>query len=150
MHVTYSPADGPTQTWEFAPRLVKAGAAEVIEKRMDQRFDEWVDAVLAGSAKARRVLLWHLLAREHPFLRFEDAPDFAMGELVVDRDLSELIEWRKVIDSYKGSESVRQQGLDEVDDLIAIEQAKGAELPGKAISLNGVPSTLSTLQPSSI
>ncbi len=150
MRVTYSPADGTPQTWDFKPLLVRAAAAEVIEKRSELRYDEWIDATLAGSVKARRVLLWHLHAITYPVYKFEDTPDFAMGELVVDRDLDELIEWRKVIESYKGADKIREQGLAEVDDLIAAEQERGGVEEGKAISLGDVPSTPSTSQPSFI
>lgn len=150
MHVTYSPADGTPETWVFKPALVKAGMAEVIENRAGVRFESWVDEVLAGSVKARRVLLWHLTCVTHPHTKFEDTPDFAFGELKVDRDLDELIEWRKVIESFKGSEDVRTQGLAEVDDLIDAERARGGVEAGKAISPNGDSPTPSPSQPSSV
>lgn len=148
MNVTYTPAGDAPQVWHFAPKLVKAGLAEVIEKRAGLRYDEWVDAVLAGSAKARRVLLWHLITLTHGHLRFEDAPDFAMGELVVERDLDELLEFRRVVETWKGDEETRLRGLEEIDDEIEKAQAAGAAETPKAISPNDESSTALTSPPS--
>lgn len=140
MRVTYTPAGTEPQVWDFKPKLVLNSLAEVIEKRSGLRFDQWVDELLAGSAKARRVLLWHLICREHGHLKLEDV-DFAMGELTVERDLAELIEFRAVVVDWKGDEDTRRQGLEEIDAEIAALEAAGAEVPKAATSPSADPGT---------
>lgn len=116
MIVTYSPADDAPRTWEFKPRDVKAGQAELIENRSGLRFEEWALEVLAGRAKARRVLLWFLLSREHVGYRYEDTPDFAFGELTVERDYDELIEFREFVEKNSpGDEDTRAMVFAQID-----------------------------------
>jgi hypothetical protein len=47
---------------------------------------------MSGSARARRVLLWHLIRREHPAHQFRDTPDFCDDEFEVVRTLEEITE----------------------------------------------------------
>jgi hypothetical protein len=116
--VTYTPAGDAPQVFTFKPGLVRAGAAEMIETRSGMRYEQWVDAVLSGSVKARRVLLWHLLSLQHGHIRIEDI-DFAVGELIVERDLDEALAWRITVENWKGDPALREQGLAEADDEIA-------------------------------
>lgn len=150
MKVTYTPAGEAVQAWDFKPRLVRAGMAEMIEKRAGMRFEPWVNEVLAGSARARRVLLWHLMTLTHGVLRFEDTPDFAFGELEVERDLDEALAFRVDIENWKGDEDVRLQGLAEIDAEIEALRATGAEESPKATSPSGADATPSTSPPPSI
>lgn len=94
MHITYRPGDGDEQRWDFDPDKVRASQAELIEKRAGLSFDAWHNAVRSGGVKARRVLLWHLIRLEHHTLRYEDTPDFALGELLVEHSAAELLELR--------------------------------------------------------
>lgn len=118
MKVTYTPAGDAPQVFDFKPNLVRAAMAEMIETRADMKYAPWVDAVLQGSVKARRVLLWHLLSRVHGNVRIEDV-DFAVGELVVERDLEEAKALRGEIASWTGKEEIRVQALAEIDAEIA-------------------------------
>jgi hypothetical protein len=95
--IEYKPEDterGEAQTWTFDPRRIRATEAVIIQKRFGKTWDEFLVAVQAGDVEARRVLLWHLIRRTHPILRFEDTPDFLLGELEVSHELSELIQLR--------------------------------------------------------
>lgn len=142
MHITYAPEDQPAeaaQRWEFDPGRVRSVEAEMIEKRYGQNFDTWRNDVRAGSARARRVLLWHLLRRKHHTLRFEDVPDFLMAELVVEHSVAELLELKARIDKANLDEETRTQvatALDvEISDAMAREEVdpEDAESLGKAI-----------------
>lgn len=141
MKVTYTPAGDAPQVFTFKPGLVRAAAAEMIETRSGMRYEQWVDAALSGSAKARRVLLWHLLSLQHGHVRIEDV-DYAVGELLVERDLEEARKFRTEIENWKGDPAVREQGLAEVDDEIAKLQAE--ESAPKASSLGDDDATPST------
>lgn len=101
MIVVYSPEDGDKQQWEFVPGKVRAGEAERIEKRYGANWSEFLQGVNTGSIRARRVLLWHLMRRDHPMLRWEDTPDFYAGELTVDMSIAEMVEMRRRLSSDK-------------------------------------------------
>jgi hypothetical protein len=110
--VTYRPEDQPAeavQRWEFDPGRIRSVEAELIEKRYGQKFDVWRNDVRVGSAKARRVLLWHLLRRQHPVLRYEDTPDFLMDEVLVEHSVAELVELRDRMAKATLDEETRTQ-----------------------------------------
>lgn len=90
MFVQFKPKGEPVQSYDFDPADVFQSQAEMVEKRYGQNWDAFVDGVKDGEAKARKVLLWHLMRTVHHNLRFEDTPDFRMGELVVEFSSSEL------------------------------------------------------------
>lgn len=139
MWVTYRPEDQPedaVQKWEFNPKRVRTSDAEIIEKRYGANWDTWLNDVRSGSAKARRVLLWHLLRREHARLRYEDTPDFYMEELLVEHSVVELLELKDRLSKVKlDDESAREQmatALDiEITDAMAREGVTD-ETAGKA------------------
>lgn len=149
MIVTYRPTDGAEQTWNFDPGAVPVAVAEVIENRVGMRFEEWVVEILAGSAKARRVLFWHLSTWAHPHLRLEDAASFTMRELTVERDLDELIAFADQIAKSAVDREIRDAALAEVEKEIAAKRAAGVVEAGKVSSPNGAPVTASTSPTSS-
>jgi len=66
--------------WPYNPRKLMAAEREVIERRTDMVFADFTQAVIKGSSLARRALLWVMLKREHPTMKFDDV-DFAWDEL---------------------------------------------------------------------
>jgi hypothetical protein len=141
--VTYAPADGDRQRWEWDPDLVRASEAELCEKRYSGTWDQFKAAVMGGETKARRVLLWHLLRRDHHTLRIEDVPDFAVGELRVEWSVNEIRVMRDRISKAKLDESEREQMLMALD-VQMVDAIEVAEV-GKAPS---PPSGSGTGQPS--
>ncbi|HEX5404798.1 MAG TPA: hypothetical protein VFX16_21125 [Pseudonocardiaceae bacterium] len=124
MIVTYRPDGEAEQTFEFDPDRVRVKRAEAIEKNARMTWEEWNQAVLMGSAAARRVLLWHLLSLTHPTLRLADT-DFAMHEVTVEMTLPELLAMREqVAGSNRVTPEEREQVLQVVDADIEIERAK--------------------------
>jgi hypothetical protein len=88
--VQYKPKDGDPQTWDFVPEDVYEDDAELIERHYGDNWDNFIDGLKTGRARARRVLLWHLTRQTHAKLRFEDTPRFRMGEFTVEFSSSEL------------------------------------------------------------
>ena len=119
MDVTYKPEDGSVQRWSFNSGRVRTGEAEQIEARAGMRYEEWVLGVQSGSARARRVLLWHLLRRDHPKLRFEDTPDFYVDELVVEYDVVELRDLLARLDDPKAP--VKGEAAEQLRELLTAE-----------------------------
>lgn len=98
MFVQYKPKDGEAQQWDFDPDEVRQSQAEMVEKRYGANWDAFLAAVRGGEAKARRVLLWHLIRLTHHTLRIEDVPDFRMGELTVEYSSTELRQLKDQLD----------------------------------------------------
>ena len=145
MRVTYTPEDGEEQVWDFDPRRVRQSEAEMIEKRAGCRWDEWVTLCKAEQAGALRVLLWHLMRRQHPALRFDDVPDFYMGEISVDLDLGELRETRAEVEKRANqfSEDELARALAEIDREVCERMARGEVELGKASARTSADATAS-------
>lgn len=81
MYLVYQPegSDEP-QRWPYNPRKLMSAEREAIEKRTGTPFAEFTQAVLKGSSVARRALLWVMLKRDHPTMKYDDV-DFAWDEL---------------------------------------------------------------------
>lgn len=134
MYVTYKPTDGDAQRWEWNPDRVRQSEAELIEKRYGGKtWDQFKAGVMSGDSKARRVLLWHLLRRAHHTLRYEDTPDFYVGELVVEFNVAEIDLMRDRLMKASVSDDDREQMLTGLDMLMADAIALDADL-GKADS----------------
>lgn len=93
MFVTFDPEDGsPVREWTFDPDDVLRSEAQAIEKAFGGPWEQWIAALRVKDAKARGVMLFHLLSQEHPKLRFEDTPDFRMRQMNVQMSSAELRE----------------------------------------------------------
>ena len=129
MFVTYQPEGEKPQRWEFDPDRVRQSRAEIIEKRFGKNWDQFRAGVQSGDSKARKVLLWHLISLEHHTLRYEDVPDFCMGELKVEHSRGELLVLRDRLAKVNLPEDEREQMLTaldiEITDAIASEDDLG-------------------------
>lgn len=127
MKVTFTPEDGQARTWTYRHGKVRASEAEMCERRLEgTKWDAFEANLLQGSARARRVLLWHLLRQEHPALKWDDVPDFCMDELVMEMDLDDQRRYRARMDSLPKTPDV-VEALAALDEGIAEEEAAEAE-----------------------
>lgn len=113
MLVTYRPDGDEAQAvrWSFdARRGVRALEREAIERAAGMTYAAWVDAVTEGSSLARRVLLWHLLRREHRATRLDDV-DFAWDDLTVEWTKGELRRSLDDLSKLETAEAQRQRAL---------------------------------------
>lgn len=140
MLVTYRPEDNAdgAKEWEFDPDRVRQSDAEMIEKRSGMpSWTKWVEAIQAGSASARRVLLWYLMRVDHHTLRLEDVPDFYMGEVEIDYSLRDLQKLRGQVTDSSMDDASKASTLERLDLEIANRLGKeevGPEDLGKAHS----------------
>jgi hypothetical protein len=141
--IIYTPADGDEQRWDWEPKQVRARDAELIETKADATWDEFQMQLLGGRMRARRVLLWFLLRKDHPTLKLDDV-DFAVGEVKAEHTVGELQELREgVVDAPRLPEDRREAALEMIDKQIAEQLAGGEEPAGKALSVPSVTSTAS-------
>lgn len=109
MFVIYDPEDGnKPQEWEFDPEDVLRKEAQAIEKVYGQAWEAWLNGLRTREVKARTVLLWHLMRRDHPKLRFEDVPDFRMRQMRVELGVAELRALRDTLLKTKMSDDTRE------------------------------------------
>jgi len=138
MFVTYTPegnAEGQRR-WTFLPGRVRQSEAAAVEKAYGSNWDQFCAEAQAGSIRARRVLLWLLMRRDHPTLRLEDVPDFYTEELVVQHSADELRQVRERVEKSGLSEAERDMALGIIDGQIAEAEALalGPDDEGKATS----------------
>jgi hypothetical protein len=142
MIVTLTVDGEPPKRWEWTPDDVRQREAEQIEAKSGVPFEKFNEQVLMGGARARRVLVWHLLRQDHPHLKLDDV-DFRVRELQVEPEAAELREWREQLLSSKGNrltEEQRETMLAAIDTELATMAAKSAQgnevqEEGKALSV---------------
>lgn len=99
MFVTYKPEDGDRQEWTWNPKRVRASEGQALLREFGEKsWDLFVQGVRQNDLHARRVLLWHLIRRDHPLVKFADTPDFYADELEVEMSSVELAELRDDIE----------------------------------------------------
>lgn len=135
MFVTYTPenpVDGDAQEWVFDPGRVRASEGQVILREFGQNsWDLFVQGVQGNDLHARRVLLWHLLRRTHPLVRFADTPDFYADEMVVSFSSVELAAMGDRLDAVPAAQ--REMARAMYDTELAEALKREADM-GKALS----------------
>jgi len=96
--VTYARSGGETQKWDYKPGDVLSAEAETLERITDKTFDEINTGLLRGAVWARRGVLWMLMKRDNPSLKYADV-QFKSGEVQVDWSTDERAEMRKAIEA---------------------------------------------------
>ncbi|WP_199444455.1 hypothetical protein [Umezawaea beigongshangensis] len=143
MFVTYSPdGDVEERTWEFEAAAITAADAEPVEASFGRTWDEFLVELVRGGIRARRHLLWLLMRREHPALRYEDVPNFATGQLLVELDRDELQAMRDGLPASTAPEALARLDAE----IAAAPEGSGA---GKALSNRRERRTASRSRPSS-
>jgi len=138
MFVIYQPEDGDRQEWVFNPDRVRAVEGKVLLRTFGEpSWDLFVQGVRQNDLHARRVLLWHLMRRQHPLMRFEDTPDFFTGEMEVEFSTAELAEIIDKVSAAPAQSAEKQQAIEvltaELEAARAREEAS-PELAGKSSS----------------
>lgn len=87
----YKPEGVEPRKWPWAPNKLLSPEAEVIERRTGMHFSDWSDAVTEGSMTALHGLLYVLLKREEPTLKWEQVV-FSMSEVDFELDDEEEAE----------------------------------------------------------
>lgn len=85
MKFTYTPEGGEPRSWDFKPRKLLNVESELIEDVTGWTYQEFGEKFMAGSTRAYHALLWILLKRTTPGLKY-DAVQFSMDEVDVEPD----------------------------------------------------------------
>lgn len=132
MYLTYRP-EGSTEPrrWHIQLGRLRVFDTEAIEKATGMDYgSDFKQRLLQGNVRARRALLWIMLRREHPTLKYADV-DFADDELLLEQDRDELAATRaEIAASTELAEANRAALLAVIDQQLAT----APEAPGKAPS----------------
>lgn len=90
MRFIYAPEGVEKRVWEFEPGKIMSPEGEAIERHTGMLFDEWQEKVQQGSMAAIHALLYVLLKREKPTLKY-DQVQFSFSE--IDWDYSDAEAW---------------------------------------------------------
>jgi hypothetical protein len=132
MRVTYKPDGQAPRSWLFRPGRVRASECEIIEKRWrghgsPETYDGWAAAIIQGSARAERILLWHLLRLELHTLRLEDVDPYK-DELLIEFSSDEVLRIQEAVTAHKpknqAEEIERSEKLKELEALYAQTMAE--------------------------
>jgi hypothetical protein len=135
LFVIYQPEDGDRQEWTFNPGRVRATEGQVLLREFGQiSWDMFIQGIRQNDLHARRVLLWHLIRRQHPMVKFADTPDFYADEMTVEFSTVELAEMLDKVASTKVSAAEKEQltALFEAELEIARQREEANDLAGKA------------------
>jgi hypothetical protein len=88
MQFVYKPEGADPLRWEFDPNRLMSPEVEVIERHTGLTFGEWADAVGRGSFTAIHGLLYVLLKRKHPTLKWDEVA-FCMADIDFEMSVEE-------------------------------------------------------------
>ena len=130
MYLRYTPEGSDTQEWPISLGKFRTMEVEAIERMTGLDYGtEFKQKLMKGNGAARRALLWTVLRRAHPTLKYVDV-DFADDEVVLQMDTDELTELRDAVATAPMSEDERTLALD----AIARDIEAAPAPPGKALS----------------
>lgn len=118
MFFKYHPEGSEEPTlWPYNPKRLMSAEREMLERRTDRNFTQFVIDVYQGSSLCRRALLWLYLKRTDARIKFDDV-DFAWDEVDFVMSRAELVEMRAEV-SEKAPAGQRELMLAKLDEDIA-------------------------------
>lgn len=91
MKFVYKPEGAEPREWDFNPARLMNPEVEVIERHTGMAYGEWMEAVSKGSMLALHGLLYVLLKRTTPTLRWTDV-QFCLEDLGWELEHDEKVE----------------------------------------------------------
>lgn len=115
MYVIFRPADGDEQRYHFDADRVSNFEAESVERETGWTYSEWGDRLTRNSAIAMHALLWIVMRRVHPTLKYRDVA-FDMSQVSVEPEPDELYAARAAVaDGTSLSDEQRAEQLQQID-----------------------------------
>ena len=132
MFLVYKPLGQPEQRWHFLPGRMHSGEMILIEKVSDLRYgNEFKQELMMGGTTARKALLWVMLRRQHPTIRFADV-EFYDDELQLIQDKDEIAAELEAMESEERPEAMSEAQWMAGLMLLRRQLAEAPDAPGKA------------------
>lgn len=132
MYLVYKPDGGEEQRFPYKPQKLMSAEREALERRSRMDFADFTKGVLNGNAVCRRALLWVLLKREHPVLKYEDV-DFSWDELRLEYSKQEYELMRDQIIEAGNADPEQIDALNREIATAIDEESEGKALPPIAV-----------------
>jgi hypothetical protein len=132
VYLVYTPDGSEEQRFSYKPQKLMSAEREALERRSRMDFADFTKGVLNGNAVCRRALLWVMLKREHPPLKYEDV-DFAWDELRLEYSKQEYELMRAQLIEAGNADP---EHIDQINREIATaidEESEGKALPPIAV-----------------
>lgn len=123
MLIIYTPEGGERREWEYKPMKLRSNEAEAIERHTGWAYQEFGEQFMQGSVMARHALLFVLMRRTNPTLKYGDV-SFALDEFDIDLDPTERAATIEALQE-KGDDLTEEQreALQELIDTSSTEDA---------------------------
>lgn len=132
MRFVYRPDGVEPRSWEFEPAKMMSPEAEAIERLTKMTFVQWQSSVQDGSMLAIRALLWVLLKRSNPGIKFESL-EFSMGEIDWELGEQERVDVIRVLTAKQDSgEALTLEEAQLLEELTAESDDTGDDDPKEA------------------
>lgn len=136
MIVRYAPEGAEPQEWTFRPGKLDSHEAEAIEEvggAAWASYYEFGQKILNGSARAQRAILWTMLRRAQPRLRFDEV-SYLQDEVFVGYEPDEVANLRAALADPATTmpDDQREALLEAIDLSTAVDRDAGAATPETA------------------
>jgi hypothetical protein len=121
MQFIYAPEGADPRKWDFDPARLMSPEIEVIERNTGMPYLEWIEQVGRGSVSAIHGLLFVLLKREAPTLKWGDV-QFCMADVAWEYTDDET---RSMVEALEGKATTEGLTDDEAEFLVELR----AQLP---------------------
>lgn len=98
MLFVYKPEGATPRKWDFNPQKLMSPEVEVIERFTGLSFSHWIEAVGEGSFTAIHGLLFVLLKRQAPTLKWDEV-QFCMDDIDFELEPHEKAQLRKELEA---------------------------------------------------
>lgn len=122
MKFVYKPEGVEPREWDFSPEKLMSPEAEAIERLTGMTFGEWAEAVRKGSITALHGLLYVMLKRQSPTMKYDEV-QFNLSELDF------VLDDRETADAIAGLEVKQADGVltdSEADLLVSLRSQQDA------------------------
>lgn len=124
MKLVYAPEGAEPREFDFDPSRLMSPEIEVIERQTGMTYGQWIEAMGNGSFTAFHGLLYIMLKRTAPTLKWNDV-QFSVSDIDFQMDDEEAAALRKALEDKR-----QTHGLDDIEEeQLRSLIAEGVELP---------------------
>ncbi len=145
MRFVYEPEGAEPKSWEFNPNKLMNVEAEAIEKHTGMTFGEWTEKVRNGSILAVHGLLYVMLKRSTPTLRWDDV-QFCLDDVDFQIDDADAEQAIVNLERELAAGSLSEEDGELLDSLRAQRDAKSPPTVDD-VEDEGDPKALSSVEP---
>jgi hypothetical protein len=130
MQFVYKPEGAEPKRWPFDADKLMSPEAEAIERHTKMTYGEWTDAVTRGSVLALHGLLYVLLKRSIPTLKWDEV-QFNLTELDFELDDQETADTIAALEAKDELSAGEEQTLAQLREQVG--PAAEATVPGEVV-----------------